>query len=172
MTAFYQLKIALSGTKPLVWRKIMIYNTIALLELHQIIQITMGWKNAHLWAFEFQQSTLDEKYANHILSDYVTEPNQQFYYIYDFGDHWQHKITLEKVITKGQSTLPPYCITGKNTCPPEDCGGIWGYAELLEALEDESHSAHELALAQLGHHFKPTVFDVAAVNKALKPYQK
>ncbi len=172
MTALYQLKIALSGSKPLVWRRVMIYNTISLSELHKIIQLTMGWKDEHLWAFEFQQGNFDEKYADHILKQYVTEPKQHFYYIYDFGDHWQHKITLEKVINKGQSALPPYCISGKNACPPEDCGGIWGYAELLEALEDEAHNAHELALAQLGQNFNPNAFDLEAVNKALQPYQK
>lgn len=102
----------------------------------------------------------------------LLNPSNIFYYIYDFGDHWQHKITLEKVINKGQSALPPYCISGKNACPPEDCGGIWGYAELLEALEDEAHNAHELALAQLGQNFNPNAFDLEAVNKALQPYQK
>lgn len=167
MTALYQLKIVLSGSKPLVWRRIVVYNSTSLSQLHEILQLTMGWYNQHTWSFEFEAGTYGQESDQLSLQGFVNEINESFQYIYDFGDHWQHKVTLEKIITKGQTTLPPYCLDGENACPPEDTGGIWGYAELLEAFEDDLHPQHQNALNQLGEDFDSSQFDLSEVNEAL-----
>ncbi len=167
MTALYQLRIVLSGSKPLIWRQVVIYNTTELADLHRIIQTVMGWENQHTWAFEFEQGTFGLESGQHTLQDFINESNKSFQYIYDFGDHWQHKVTVEQIIAKGQSATPPYCIAGEGACPPEDSGGIWGYAEWLDAMEDDLHPQHEKAVKQLGRNFDPYTFDVLVANQKL-----
>jgi pRiA4b ORF-3-like protein len=88
-------------------------------------------------------------------------------YEYDFGDGWVHKIVLEKVLAndEGRDTLS--CIAGERACPPEDCGGVWRYAELLNAISDASHAEHAEMLEWIGDDFDPERFDLAEVNKVL-----
>jgi hypothetical protein len=93
-----------------------------------------------------------------------------FHYEYDFGDSWEHKILLEKILPFDTKTALPVCIKGKRACPPEDCGGIWGYEELLEAISNPKHPDHENMLEWLGGEFDPEEFDLEEINGNLAEY--
>lgn len=142
--AMYQIKITLNDTKPPVWRRLIVPSTIALNELHNVIQIAMGWGNYHLYCFEkgnlrygeeldeFFDSSLKDS-TNISLTMLLRKEKDKCLYVYDFGDYWEHTILLEAVIpAEGDSSPIPLCVKGKGTCPVEDSGGIWGYTEMLE----------------------------------------
>jgi len=93
-------------------------------------------------------------------------------YEYDFGDSWEHKIILEKILPYDASLKVPSCIKGKRACPPEDCGGIWGYQNLVEIIKDPSHPEHEEMLEWLGGEFDPEYFDMNETNRMLGKYYR
>ena len=91
----------------------------------------------------------------------------RFTYEYDFGDSWQHEIVLEKTLESEPDVAYPRCIDGARACPPEDVGGIWGYAEFLEAISDPNHENHDEMVEWVGGEFDPEKFSVDEVNKEL-----
>lgn len=101
--------------------------------------------------------------------DWVVEgPRETFYYFYDMEDYWEHKITLSKVLNADPSFICPVCVAGKGACPPEDCGGVWGYGHSLGALKDPSHEDYEMYVEWLGtDDYDPEDFDLNLVNKSL-----
>ncbi len=172
----YQLKISLSGSDPEIWRRILVFPDTSLLELHNIIQVVMGWSNNHLHQFvsddiiyalkEFDVSnSVNSRKVN--LDEVLKEEQDGFWYLYDFGDSWQHEIRLEKIPGAGEEEQIPRCLAGERHCPPEDCGGIWGYEELLRIISDLSHEEHESRIAWLGGPFDPEFFDLEEVNRKL-----
>jgi len=176
MTA-YQLKITLKNIKPPIWRRLLVPDC-TLDDLHEMIQIAMGWENYHLYAFkigpdEFTHPDADEGELNMgdatetMLSDVIAEEKERFGYQYDFGDDWRHQIVVEKIVHSEVAQKHPVCLTGSRACPPEDVGGHWGYAEYLEALADPKHERHEELLKWRGK-FAPEAFDCDAVNMALR----
>jgi hypothetical protein len=80
-------------------------------------------------------------------------------YVYDFGDDWVHKVVVEKVLPADPRISYPVCVAGKRACPPEDCGGVWGYREFLAAISDPDHPEHEEMLEWVGGAFDPEEFD-------------
>jgi hypothetical protein len=178
-TAIYQLKIALQGSKPPIWRRIQVKSNITLDVLHEIIQAVMGWDGIHLHHFhvhgtfysnpEFRlEATEDESRIK--LDRVLTTLNAKFRYEYDFGDSWDHQIVLEKILAVEPETKYPYCLKGKGNCPPEDIGGIWSYQNFLAAFQDENHPEHAESLEQLewlGGDFDPEEFDLAEINEGL-----
>jgi hypothetical protein len=90
----------------------------------------------------------------------------KFRYEYDFGDDWVHDVLVEKMTPMDPSATYPRCLAGKRSCPPEDCGGPWGYADLLDAISDRSHERHAELKEWLGDEFDPERFDIDAVNAA------
>jgi len=88
-------------------------------------------------------------------------------YLYDFGDGWEHVIELEKIIVGDKTSSKPRCIAGKRACPPEDCGGIYGYYDLLVAIKDPDHPEHENMIEWLGGDLDSEFFDVDEINKIL-----
>lgn len=119
---------------------------------------------------DFGESTIDEARAR--LDQVLTRENDSMVYEYDFGDEWIHKVTLEKIAKPIEGAAVPSCIAGARSCPPEDCGGIWGYKEFLRAMDDPSHSEHEQMLEWIGGPFDPERFDAAEVNKRLAPRKR
>jgi hypothetical protein len=101
------------------------------------------------------------------LVQHLHQEGQKFLYEYDFGDSWEHEIVVEKILPVAADTHYPRCLKGKRVCPPEDCGGVWGYAELLEALADEAHPDRALYLEMVGDAFDPEEFDLDWVNEVL-----
>ncbi len=145
----YQIKITLVGSKPPIWRRVLVADTMTLARLHDVIQIAMGWTDSHLHQFAVKgqlYGTPDPEFDVEVkdaarvkLGGVLKQEKDWIVYEYDFGDSWEHRIVLEKVLPHDASVPVPRCIAGKRVCPPEDCGGIWGYADLLEAIGDPAH---------------------------------
>lgn len=176
----YQFKITLQGIKPPIWRRIQVPETYTFWDLHVAIQDAMGWSDSHLHEFRilnpstglevnigFPDEELDKKILidwNQKIADYFTMENPLASYIYDFGDNWEHKIKLEKILPREQNVNYPVCIKGKRACPPEDCGGINGYYNLLEVISDPENEEYEEMMEWVGGKFDPGHFDVKEVN--------
>jgi hypothetical protein len=142
----------------------------------------MGWENYHLHQFikdgtfytiKMKDDFLwDEMknvdYKKHKVSDLLKSEKDTIIYEYDFGDSWEHEITLEKIIPDDPSDPLPMCIGGKMNGPPEDCGGVWGYSDLLKILSDPKNEQRDGLLEWLGGDFNPEHFDLTAVNRRLK----
>ena len=178
----YQIQIALRGSKPKIWRRILVPSDLLLSDFHKIIQTTMGWTNSHLHQF-IQNRTFytrrmeddgfwDEMdnvdYSKIKVSDLLKKEKDRITYEYDFGDSWEHDIILEKIEKNGTNKNIPTCLTGKNNCPPEDCGGIWGYSDMLEILKHPDHEEYEEYVEWLGEEFDLKNFDKIKINERLK----
>ncbi len=175
----HRLKINLHGAKPPIWRRVEVPSTITLQQLHQIIQYAFGWHDCHMWVFEtaageYGQPDPDlghRSAASKKLQDVAPTIGDRIGYTYDFGDDWRHEIVVEDVLDAEPGVAYPRCVAGRRACPPEDCGGLWGYTELLEILANPEHEEHEERLRWLGldaaDHFDPAAFDASTVNEAL-----
>lgn len=173
----HQLKVTLQGVEPPIWRRLVVPSEFTLYQLHCAIQLVMGWDNSHLHDFEIKKqrysvdpddfgSPLDETTAH--LCD-VAKARTKIRYTYDFGDSWRHEIVVEKVIDDA-NVAPPVCTGGARACPPEDCGGPWGYADKLQTLagpEDEDDEDNAELRDWMGRDFDPERFEVDAVNARL-----
>jgi hypothetical protein len=176
----YHLKITLKDVRPPVWRRIRVPGC-TFDELHEYLQTAMGWENAHLHHFRvgkqfygdpelMQENFEDFGYKDSTatrLSDFVPAGRKKvrLEYEYDFGDSWWHVIEVEKV-EKGKAKAE--CLAGARACPPEDCGGPWGYADFLAALADPTHERHEELTEWMGSSFDPEAFDPKAATRAMK----
>lgn len=169
----YQLKITLAQIKPPIWRRVQVKNC-SLSKLHDVIQTVFGWIGMHLWAFDIdgmdfgddpegEMDLYDARKAK--LGQFVAEGVEKFRYIYDFGDNWEHIIKVEKVLNADPAAKYPRCIDGKRACPPEDCGGVWGYGNVLEAIQNPGKNPE--LLEWIGEEFDPEEFDLAFINKEL-----
>lgn len=174
----YKIKIELTGSKPLIWRRVLVPEEITFERLHDVIQFAMGWGNDHLYDFNLKEEKLRITSDEEVIKEFeyysklkLTEKNdpngyirkrleikpklsskvkidkylikeKNIEYVYDFGDYWKHNITLEEIIEDYEYAYP-MCIEGEGACPPEDVGGIYGYAEFLEIIKDEAHPQHE-----------------------------
>ena len=96
------------------------------------------------------------------------QPVVEFTDEYDFGDSWQHEIVLEKTLEPEPKVRYPRCVEGERACPPEDCGGVWGYAEFLDAIADPKHESHEDMLEWIGGVFDSERFDLDGVDRELR----
>jgi hypothetical protein len=174
--AVYQLKITLKDIRPPIWRRLLVPDC-SLAELHEVIQVAMGWENYHLYDFEVAgerytdprgMDDLDTGDARKVkLSRVARREKAKLRYTYDFGDNWQHEVLVEKILPSEEGQTYPACITGKRACPPEDVGGPWGYMEFAEAIRDPEHERHEEFIEWRGE-FDPEALDLDAVNKQLK----
>ncbi|KAG0010830.1 hypothetical protein BGZ80_001149 [Entomortierella chlamydospora] len=178
----YSVKITLRGSKPKVWRRVLVDSTSTLTELHEVIQYAMGWIGYHLHQFKiggkfFQSNPLDEDFGffgmevhngDEVRLNEVAEPGSKFIYEYDFGDGWEHEIFVEKVVPFKPSLDVPSCTGGACACPPEDCGGIYGYANLIKTMAGpDSEEKRELTewLDEMSiTRFDPKEFDKDLVN--------
>jgi hypothetical protein len=176
-TSIHQVKVTLVGIRPPIWRRLQVASSINLRRLHDVIQEALGWRQSHLYRFEVGDVEFgepDPEDGRPVRSAKATplrkiapEAGASFLYEYDFGDSWQHQIVVEKVLPPGSGVAYPRCVAGRRACPPEDCGGVWGYAELLETIGDPEHPEHEEMLEWVGGAFDPEAFDVRAINEAL-----
>ena len=177
----YQFKITLKGTKPPIWRRIQVPEMYTFWDLHVAIQDAMGWEDYHLHEFVFTLPIMNIKVRIGIpmkddfdetilpdwdqkIADYFSSETPKAEYTYDFGDGWQHDIILEKILPRETGVIYPRCVDGKRACPPEDCGGIGGYAEFLEAIGDPANERHEDMLDWVGGKFDPEDFNPSEVK--------
>ena len=159
-------------------------STIA--DLHYIIQIVMGWDNDHLHQFiidkqfysdpefelndSFGGSTVRNEKKT-LLQDVAPRAGKVLIYEYDFGDSWTHRIKVEKILKQESSAKSAMeCVDGARACPPEDCGGIWGYQDMLQVLKDPKHEEHESTMEWLGEEFDPEAFNLEKINTFLKRF--
>ncbi|MBN1582255.1 MAG: plasmid pRiA4b ORF-3 family protein [Anaerolineae bacterium] len=176
--SIYQIKITLSGSKPPIWRRVLVRGDTTLGKLHDIIQAVMGWLDYHLHLFTIDgvhfgvpspddwEPVLDERKIR--LDRIVPGEGTKFIYEYDFGDSWDHVLLVEKIMPSEQGVAYPACIKGRRACPPEDVGGIWGYYGFLEAIQDPGHPEHDDYLEWIGGEFDPERFDLDETDAALQ----
>ncbi len=177
----YQFKITLWDSKQPIWRRIQVPEAYTFWDLHVAIQDAMGWSDYHLHLFEIVDPSTGMKceigipekeydeYGETLpgwkqkIADYISMEYPKLDYVYDFGDNWKHKIQLEKILPRKKDVNYPRCIKGKRACPPEDCGGIWGYEEFLKAIKDPKHEEHKEMLEWIGGKFDSEHCDVNEV---------
>ena len=181
----HQFLVVLSGTNPLVWRRIQVPEKYSFWDLHVAIQDAMGWLDYHLHEFRLLDATEQQVVSIGIPTDDDPEdrpvvpgwqvPLSKFFdqrnwhappaiYAYDFGDDWQHALVHEGHESADDGRKYPRCIAGERRCPPEDCGGVHGYQEFLQVIADPDHEEHESMLEWVGGGFDPKAFDPAAVK--------
>jgi hypothetical protein len=180
--AVYRFKIVLRDTDPAIWRRIETKDA-TLEKLHDLIQTAMGWTNSHLHQFEiagarysdprFMKGDFDDfgaiDYSGIQISDLVFKHGSKLRmgYEYDFGDGWQHDVVLEKVTESEPGAKYPRCIDGERACPPEDVGGVYGFADYVEAITNPNHSEYSELLEWNGS-FDPALFDAAKATRRMK----
>ncbi len=177
-TLIYQLKVGLLGVKPPVWRRLEVVGGLTLAQLHEIFQAAMGWTDSHLHSFEVgadSYGTPDPDWGSDLqderrvrLCQLGLSAGSRLRYTYDFGDDWQHDVLVEQIVAPEPGVAYPRCLGGRRACPPEDCGGPWGYAELLAVLADPNHEDHEERLEWMGGDFDPADFDREEVDLLLR----
>jgi hypothetical protein len=175
-----QLKLSLRGvSKPPVWRRLLVPADMRLDRLHDVIQTSMGWTDTHLHVFSTAAGDYgvpdpelgfrDER--NVRLRQFLKQRGDRIQYAYDFGDGWEHEIVLEKCLHIDARAQLPACVAGRGACPPEDCGGPWGYSDLKETLADPSHEDHDHMLDWLGleraAEFDPAACDLTEISEVL-----
>jgi hypothetical protein len=182
----YQIKIALLGTRPPIWRRLLVPAGMTLEQLHDVLQMAMGWEDCHMHDFrigkkQFGKPELDDSLMG--MPATVDESTVRVFnvlgkvgakavYTYDFGDGWEHSVAVEKVLAPDPGFAYPVCTGGKLNGPPEDCGGVAGYYNLLEAIRNPDHEEHEEMQEWVGDDFDPDAFSMDEVNERLTPIQR
>ena len=168
----------------MIWRRLQVPGDANLGWLHAVIQVAMGWTNSHLHQFvvgkqlysdpsfdldEFEDEprVLDENTT--AISEVAPRVKSTFVYEYDFGDSWDHRITVEKILDPDHAAATfAQCLDGERACPPEDCGGVGGYANLLEVIMDPKHEEYESMMEWLGGRVRPRGIRLRRINKHLR----
>jgi hypothetical protein len=153
-----QIKVKLLGvSKPPVWRELQLRADTQLDQLHEILQAALGWQNSHMHVFTFadeefgvRDPELGHADERKVTLGELTDIGARFRYTYDFGDDWEHEILVEDLLDPDPETHYPTLVASKGACPPEDCGGTWGYANLKAILADPNHDEHQDMLEWLG----------------------
>jgi hypothetical protein len=182
----YQINVTLLGTRPPIWRRLLVPVELTLEQLHNVLQLAMGWDDDHLHEFRIGQRRFgrpnpderlmgmpevsNERTAK--LSTVLGRIGAKAMYTYDFGDDWEHSILLEKRLPADPSMPYPVCTGGQRAGPPEDCGGIGGFYDLLDAMSDPNHPRHEEMRDWIGDDFDPEAFAVDEVNRKLAFLQR
>ncbi len=188
LQAAYQLRVALRDLKPAIYRDLLVDPGITLRKLHSVIQAAMGWDDEHLYGFALPTSSTQRYWrvpaqrrfepksasggwgepspsdAKYRVQDVLTAPKQKLLYLYDFGDDWEHTVTLTAV---GQAEGPlPRLLKAQNGCPPENCGGPPGAAYWASVWYDQQHPEHATAVDILGEH-EPDWLDFERLQRAV-----
>jgi hypothetical protein len=174
LPSIHRLKIGLLGVKPQVWRRIEVASDVKLSRLSRILLDGMGWSGLHLHQFvvggasygmpdpDFPSDMLDE--TQFTLASIAPCVKDRFRLGYDFGDGWEHRIIVEDIAEAKPGVVYPRCTGGANACPPEDCGGPYGYLDILEALADPTAARNEEERGTIPDDFDPAYFDLDEVN--------
>ena len=173
----FRFKVVLREIEPSIWRQIEVPSYYTFWDLHVAIQDSMGWKDSHLHSFELKDDSTGQSFEIGIpessfeddddilpdweyrIEDYFSIKNRNAVYVYDFGDYWVHDVILEKVLDRSAGVKYPKCTDGKRACPPEDCGGVGGYFELLEAIRNPGSEEFKEMFEWLGKVYDPEGFD-------------
>lgn len=174
----YQCKISLKGLIPPIWRQVRVSGDIPLDKFHRVLQKVMGWGNYQNYRFIIEGAiygpsaeagpSLNDA-AKVSLSQVSQVEGSKFIYVYDLADDWQHVVKVERILPPEPGIQYPICLAGQRACPPEECGGIWEYSNLLEIFKNPRHPEHRDMIEQFGGDFDPEAFDIARINRALQP---
>ncbi|HEY3842077.1 MAG TPA: plasmid pRiA4b ORF-3 family protein [Acidimicrobiales bacterium] len=176
----FQLRIELDEVDPAVWRRLLIPGQVKLAKLHLMLQAAMGWSDSHLHAFaigelrfglqadDFEDYDEDEIDEASLTVKSALASADHFTYEYDFGDGWEHRITVEATLPEPAPMKFAVCLEGQNACPPDDVGGPGGYENFLAALADPGHAEHQDYKRWIGGAFDPAEFDLGLVNILLQ----
>ena len=179
----YQLKVVLLGSATPIWRRLHVPADAKLDWLHAVLQVAMGWTNSHLHQFkvgedyysdtrhhsaEFEDDLPILEERTFTLRQIAPREQDAFRYEYDFGDSWEHEITVEKILPNMTASSSARCLEGARACPPEDCGGTPGYDDLLKILENRKHPEHKRMKEWLGRPLDAEAFDVEKTNLWLR----
>ena len=180
--ASYQLKITLLGIQPEIWRRFVVPSDTTLADLHEVIQSVMGWTDSHMHHFFDKKNYYmpsafcdDDELPEetHTLEMIAPRKGSKFRYLYDFGDSWEHEIVVENVNFSSLDWPHPICcIEGERACPPDDCGGIYGYYDFCEAMAYSNHPEHEELKESFGGIYVPDFWDMEETNTAFKIKRK
>lgn len=175
-----QFKVQLRFIRPPIWRRVVLPDNATLGDLHQVIQVAMGWQNYHMHSFRIgglhytgadaaEMEDMDMENEERVpLAEVVSHAKQKFIYEYDFGDSWEHEIIAEKFLPLDPAAQYPVCLGGARACPPEDCGSFPGYMNILEALNAKKPTLDQKKLLEwVGEEYDPERFDLDAVNRRL-----
>lgn len=165
MPEAYRLRITLVDSEPEVWREVLVSAEMTLTELHSIVQRAMGWQNQHDYAFRLGLGQANCDPQQSLAGAIATPQDQTLYYTYDLQSGWLHRLEAQ-LVTVDQLDSPT-CVDGAAACPPEGSGGVWGYDELLERLEDPEDPAYMDLIEKYGD-FDPDAFDLDEVNERLR----
>ena len=183
-TPLYQLQITLKYSQPKIWRRILVPADLKLDRLHLVVQAVMPWTNSHMHQFivgrtcygrpdpDFagpDSQALNEK--KFTVADIAPAAKKKFIYEYDFGDGWEHEIVVEKILPPDAGFKRVVCLAGENACPPDDCGGIPGYYQMLEIIADAKHPDHEHLKEWIGGEWDRARFDLDDASAALKKFK-
>jgi hypothetical protein len=172
-----RLRIMLEEVHPPVWRRLLVPGSVRLDRLHRMFQAVMGWEDRHLHSFQvggtlfgmqFDDYPDDELDETSVTVASAVGEQRRFAYEYDFGDSWRHEVVVEEVWRLPVGLKFAVCVDGQGACPPEDCGGTPGYAELLDVLGDPEHEDHAHFVSWVGGAFDPDEFDLGLVNARLQ----
>jgi len=180
-----ELEISLRHITLRIWRRLVVPGGIKLHKLHTVIQAVMGWTDSHLHAFraghheyvqpdpgdpgwqETMSDVIIHDERKHTLGDLIAAKGDKFDYTYDFGDDWEHMVTVKSITPSPEPLKFAFCVHGERACPPEDCGSVPGYEELCEALPDPMHPRHKELKDWIGE-YDPGRFDCDEVNRLLR----
>ena len=173
------VRIELIDADPPIWREVEVPTSISLKTLHAVIQAAIGWENYHLWEFSLGRRRYGPPSDNDWrdeplvdagkvkLMDLIGPRRTKIDYLYDFGDSWEHRLTVSNVRAADADSSYPRYVKGERNGPPEDCGGLPGFYYRLEALADPDHPDHAEVKEWLGA-YDPETVDVASINRALE----
>lgn len=172
-----RLKVTLKGAPLPIWRKLELPASLSLSQLHTAIQAAMGWHDCHLWEFSDGRESYmpsdpygfgggDEIDPDTVqVGELLGQKGDKLLYTYDMGDSWEHVVEVVEALP---TQLDAAVIGGKNACPPEDCGGVWGYADILQMLKKTRKSKSDKEILEwLGGDFEPEAFALDVANRRL-----
>lgn len=186
----FQFKIELQEIEPLIWRRILVPADYNFWDLHVAIQDSMGWQDYHLHQFEIRgkgkrkedhigipdfdrMEGLQEVYPGWeiLMFTYFNDLGVEAKYLYDYGDSWYHNVKLEGYIFREKNVKYPVCIGGERACPPEDCGGVTGYYNVINTLTDPKKTDYIDMKRWVGKKWSPEKFNANDV-KFDNPYKR
>ncbi len=174
---YLQFRIWLDEIEPQIWRRVLVPADISLHGLHRIIQLMFEWYDYHLYEFTIGERRYQEPdpeaedepedSTSALLRDLGLAVGEEFTYVYDFGDHWVHRISVERAPARADQGWMPYVMGGERRGPPEDCGGTDGFERFLEAIRDPDDPEHDEYVTWAGGDYDPSAFDLRTVRHSV-----
>jgi hypothetical protein len=179
-TSVYRVLVTLQRIEPAIWRRLVLPSELRLGKLHRVLHCVFDWEGYHLHQFVVGDTLYgvpDPEWGNALpmidersvpLSRVLTQVGDTMVYEYDVGDSWRHDVVLEQILPSDPERASLVCLAGARARPPEDVGGVWGYADFLQAISDLEHAEHKELLTWVGGVFDPEGCDVSMTNRQLQ----